>query len=75
MVAAGSDGEVFVDVDQPFDMNLQSDLFTYFAVQRGNDRLAVVDLAAGHHPLAAERLDAAPGQQHPLLVIDDAGDH
>jgi hypothetical protein len=34
----------------------------------------VVDLPARHHPLAAERLDATPGQNDVVAAIDDAGD-
>jgi hypothetical protein len=35
----------------------------------------VVYFAAGHDPLAAKWFNAAPGQQHPLLIIDDTGNH
>jgi hypothetical protein len=55
-------------------VDLEPDLFAHLAVQGRKDRFAEVDLASRHHPLAAERMDAAPGQQHPLLLIDDAGD-
>ena len=43
-------------------------------MQGGHDRFPPVDLAARHDPLAAERFDAAPGQQHPVVVIYNAGD-
>jgi hypothetical protein len=38
------------------------------------ERFAVVDLAAGHDPLTAKRFNAASGQQHPILIVDDAAD-
>ena len=34
----------------------------------------MINLAPRHDPLTTERFDTAPGQQHALLVVDDAGD-
>ena len=47
----------------------------HFAVQCRQDRLPKSDLPPRHDPLAAERLDAAPGEKHVAAFIDDAGDH
>jgi len=75
VVVPGSDADMLIDIDQPFDVDLETDLLADLAVQRCQDRFAVVDFPPRHHPLAAERIDAPPGKKHAVVVIDDAGDH
>jgi hypothetical protein len=35
----------------------------------------MVYFAPRHAPLSAERLNAAAGQKHPVLLVNDAGDN
>jgi len=35
----------------------------------------MVYFAPRHAPLSAERLNAAAGQEHPVLLVNDAGDN
>lgn len=73
MIVAVTVGDMFVNIDQPLNIDLNPDFFLHFTMQGTQDRFPVLDLAAGHDPQAMKGVNATAGEEDALVGIDDTG--
>ena len=73
MIVVIAVGDMFIDIDQPLDVDRNPDLFLHFPMQGGKDPFAMLDLAAGHDPQAVKGVNSPTSEENPIVFIDDAG--
>jgi len=73
MIAALAVGDMFININEIDNTNRDPDFFLHFPMQGRQDRLPMLDLAAGHDPETMKRGDAAAGKKNAIIFIDDTG--
>ena len=73
MIGAVGVGDMFEDIDERVDANRDADFFLHFAMQGGEDRFAMLNLAAGHDPQTVKGVNPPAGEEDTLVLIDDTG--